>query len=741
MTPKHLLVLIFLGLALPRAALAQPTQEPMHLTRLSGPVTLDGKLDEAAWVGVPELPLVMYTPTFRGPLTERSEIMVAYDDRYIYLGARLHDSEPKKVRANTLYRDRYSGDDIVALVLDTYNDHQTASWFTVNPAGNRIDRALSNDGEFAGGSDPMNENWNAVWDVATTQSDSGWSAEMRIPFSSLGFQDLTGQVTMGLIVYRVVARKNERQIFPAIPPNFDFAFAKPSQSRRVIMEGVHSKRPVYLTPYGLGGLSWRSELDPQHTRYIRPRDEAHEAGVDLKYSPTSNLALDLTANTDFAQVEADDQQVNLTRFSLFFPDKRQFFQERAGVFDFSTGGASRLFYSRTIGLSGDGTPLRIYGGGRLVGRAGGLDLGFLDLQTASRDLIPSENFGVFRLRRGVFNSSSTVGAMITSRIGSDGHHNLAAGADAMVRTVGNQYLTMRWAQTYTSGFANPAVDWTQSLMLLRWERRGQIGLSYNGELVHQGPGYDPGMGFTFRNDFTSFAGQAGYQWLVGSHSAFRTVGFVLPGGSYWRNADHTVESAEVAPALVAETKSGYFLSLTARNSYESVRDTFEIAGGAHVVPGNHWFHRGELSVMAPRTASFRPTFSVSAGSFYDGTEVSFSARPAWNVSKHLEIGVDYDYNRIRFTDRAERLDLHLVRLRLQTAVDVHASLAALLQHDNADHAIGVNARFRYNFREGRDLWIVYNEALNTDRPELPAPRPPLLRRRAFLVKYSYTLGL
>ena len=740
MLPRHLLVLTFLSIAVPGPAAGQSGTGPLRLPRLSGPVELDGRLDEPAWAKVPVLPLVMYTPTFRAPLTERSEIMVAYDDRYIYLGARLYDSEPRKVRANTLYRDRYSGDDLVALVLDTYNDRQTASWFTVNPAGNRIDRAVSNDGEFTNG-DPMNDNWNTVWDVATTQSDAGWFAEMRIPFSSLGFQDLNGTVTMGLIAYRVIARKNERQLFPAIPPNWDLGFGKPSQAQRVVLEGVHSRHPAYLTPYGLGGLAWRSELDALNSRYTRPRDETYEGGVDLKYSPTSNLALDLTANTDFAQVEADDQQVNLTRFSLFFPEKRQFFQERSAIFDFNTGGLSRLFHSRTIGLSGDGTPLRIYGGGRLVGRAGGLDIGFLDLQTASRDLIPSENFGVLRVRGRVFNSNSTVGTMVTSRLTSDGHHNVAAGADAVLRTLGEEYLTFRWAQTYTSGFANPVVDWKQSRMLLRWERRGQIGVSYSGELVHAGPGYDPGMGFTFRSDFTSFVGQAGYQRLVGTGGRFRTLGMTLPASAFWRNGDGSVESAEVAPTLLGELKSGYSISLTARNSYESVRDTFEIAGGAHVVPGNHWFHRGELFVTAPRAASFRPTFSISAGSFYDGTELSFSARPAWNPSKHFEIGVDYDYNRIRFRERSERLDLHLIRVRLQTALDVHASMATLFQHDNADHAIGVNARFRYNFREGRDLWIVYNETMNTDRPELPGPRPPLMRRRAFLVKYSYTIGL
>jgi hypothetical protein len=728
-------VWILLANALPGRANAQSGEEPLRLPRLTGPIVLDGRPNEPAWDKVPALPLVMYTPTFRAPLTERSEIKVAYDDRYIYLVARLFDSEPRKIRSNTLYRDRYSGDDIVALLLDTYNDRQTASWFTVNPAGNRIDRAVSNDGV----SDP-NENWNTFWDVATSRDDSSWSAEMRIPFSSLGFQDVNGQVTMGLIAYRLVARKNERQLFPAIPPNWDFGFAKPSMARRVVLEGVHSRRPVYLSPYALGGVSWRAQLDQQGTRYLRPHDGTYEGGVDLKYSPTSNLALDLTANTDFAQVEADDQQVNLTRFSLFFPEKRQFFQERSAIFDFGTGGQSRLFHSRTIGLA-NGEPLRIYGGARLVGRAGGLDLGFLDMQTASRDSIASENLGVLRLRSEVFNPNSTVGAMLTSRISAEGHHNnVAAGADATIRTVGDEYLTLKWAQTYSSGLANPAVDWSQSRMLLRWERRDQIGLSYAGELVHSGAGYDPGMGFTFRRDFTSLQFQAGYQRLVGARTAFRTLGATVGGFSFWHNGDGTVESAEIAPQLLGELKSGYGIFLTLRNSYESVRDSFSISRGAVVVPGNHWFHRGELFVMAPRAASFRPTFLISAGGFYDGTEISLSARPAWNPSKFVELGIDYDYNRVRFADR-KGLDLHLIRVRLQLALDVHASLASFIQHDNADHSIGINTRLRYNFREGRDLWVVYNETLNTDRPELPLPRPPLTRLRAFVLKYTHTLGL
>ncbi len=733
-----LLGTVLLGWIAPGGASAQADEPPLHLCRLSGPISFDGKVDEAAWQAIAPLPLIMYTPTWGGKLTERTEIRVAYDDKYVYVSGRMWDDEPRKIRTNTLYRDRYSGDDILAIVLDTYNDRQTASWFVTNPAGARIDRSVSNDAEFSNG-DPINDNWNTFWDVATAQSDSGWSAEMRIPFSSLGFQDVNGQVTMGLIVYRLVARKNERQLFPAIQPKWDMGFAKPSRARRVVLEGVHGRRPVYVTPYGLGGVSWRAQLDTAAGRYLRPHDGTYDAGVDLKYSPTSNLALDLTANTDFAQVESDDQQINLTRFSLFFPEKRQFFQERAAIFDFNTGGLSRLFHSRTIGLV-DGAPIRILGGARLVGRAGAWDLGFLDMQTGKRDSVPTENFGVLRLRRGVFNANSTIGGLFTSRVTGDGQQNVAAGIDAVIRPIGDQYLTLKWVQTWTSGLPNPAVGLDQSRMLVRWERRNAVGPQYAAELVRSGAGYDPEMGFTFRSDFTSLEARSGYQWLIGPTTRFRTVGAGFTGGSYWRHADGTVESAVISPTLQSELKSGETIGLDFRNSYESVRDTFAISGGAHIVPGNYWYHQMVLNFMAARSATFRPTFTFNAGSFYDGTEVSLSAQPAWNPSKYVELGLGYDYHRIRFNDRAERLDLHLLRLRVNVALNVHASLATLFQHDNADHAVSVNARFRYNFSEGRDLWLVYNETLNTDRGLLE-PRLPLSRSRAFLLKYTHTLGL
>ena len=736
-THWFLLTLVLIG---PPAASAQSGDEPLRLTRLKAPVQMDGRLLEPEWERIAPVPLTMFTPVFGAPMTERTEIRVAYDDKYIYVGGMMFDSEAKKIRTNTLYRDRYSGDDIIAIVLDSYNDHQTAAWFTVNPAGTRIDRAVSNDAEFSNG-EPMNDNWNTFWDVATYQDETGWYAEMRIPFSSLGFQDVNGRVTMGMIVYRLIGRKNERQLFPAIPPNWDLAFAKPSQARRIELEGVRSKRPIYLTPYGLGGASWRATLDSGPVpRYLNPGDATSEVGLDVRYSPTSNLALDLTANTDFAQVEADDQQVNLTRFSLFFPEKRQFFQERSAIFEFNTGGVSRLFHSRTIGLIG-GEPIRIFGGARLVGRAGDWDVGFLDMQTAARGAAPSENFGVLRIRRGVFNQNSTIGAMVTSRVTTRGDLNVAVGVDAVVRPFGEEYLTLKWAQTYTTGLPNPAIDWNQSRMLVRLERRNVAGFTYGGELVRSGARYDPGMGFNLRNDFTSFEGRSAYRWLIGPRTPFRSVALAAGGQSFWRHSDHTVESGEIVPELRAELKSGEELGIAFRNSYESIRERFEISGGAEIIPGNYWFRQVEGHLMASRSATFRPTLFVSAGTFFDGSRIGVSLRPAWNPSRFLELGVDYDYNRVRFSERAQRLDLHVVRLRVQTALNVHLSLATLMQYDNADDAIGINARLRYNFSEGRDLWVVFNEALNTDRPVLVSPRLPLSRSRAVMLKYTHTFGL
>jgi hypothetical protein len=713
-----------LALCTPQAA-AQ-SRDTLYVPRLSRPLAFDGMPNEAAWQAVPLLPLTVYAPVFGSPATERTEIRVAYDDRYFYVSGRMYDSNPGGIRVNTLYRDQYSGDDVLGVVLDTYGDHQSAEWFAINPAGVRTDRAMSYDGEPSQGN-PVNPDWNTFWDAATARTHQGWFAEMRIPFSSLGFQDTHGRVVMGMSVYRVIARRNERQMFPAIPPSYgQWAFAKPSRLAPIVLEGVHRETPVYVMPYALGGASRAFELDTVQALYSRNAAVSHEAGVDMRLSPASNLTLELTSNTDFAQVEADDQQVNLTRFSLFYPEKRQFFQERAAVFAFNLGDDDLLFHSRRIGLSDDGRPIRVLGGTRLVGRVGGLDVGFLDMETARHDSLPADNLGVLRLRQRVLNANSTVGAMVTSRLAAGGRYNLAGGLDAVVRTIGDNYVTLRWAQTWDDSLPGSRPGrLASSSLLARFERRNLRGFSYVEELTRSGASFLPRLGFNLRSDVSKLETHLRYAWFGTGTAPFQSVTVTGSSKVFLRNADGGTQSAYVQPSLDVMLRSGREVNLTLSENYESVTDGFDLSGGAPVPPGRYWFRQAQLQTTAPVAATFRPTLGLTVGQFYDGTLVALSASPAWNPSSHLELGADYQYNRIRFSSRGVAADLQLLRLRIAAAYDAHLSLSTFLQYNSAAHTASVNARLRYNFREGNDLFAL-------------DPVPPADLNRALLVKYTYT---
>ncbi len=742
--PRRARALALAALLPAAAASAQSraqTAEPIEIARLGGPITLDGFSDEPAWEAIAPFEMTMYTPTFGAPITEATEARVAYDDEYFYLAARLHGSDPEGIRANTFYRDQYSGDDLLALVIDSYDDYETGLWFVVNPAGTQGDRTVSNDAEFISG-DPMNSDWNAHWDVEVALDERGWHAEMRIPFSTLGFQDRDGAVTMGLIIYRYVARKAERQIFPAIPPDWELGFAKPSQAQRIRLRGVRAAKPVYVTPYALGAVERVPQLrSPAGAEPVWTADADGDAelGADLKYSPSSNVTLDLTVNTDFAQVESDAQQVNLTRFPLFFPEKRQFFQERASIFEFNTGGeTNRLFYSRRIGLGDDGRPLRIYGGARMVGRVGGTDFGVLNMQTDASGEASSENVGVLRARSRVLNRYSAVGAMLTSRIGSGGDRNIAYGLDGILRLVGDEYLILKWAQSFDNTFDDGGF-FDRQLMQVRWERRSDVGLSYFGDFRRAGGGYEPGLGFQSRSDFLFLAGEVQYKRFQGASSALRSVAALAYSGNYWRNDDNSAWSRAIEPELQLAFKSDIELGFALRGSYEAVRDSFAI-GDAAVPPGEYWFWEPEVRFKLPRGALLRGEMLASAGSFYDGTRFALSLDPIWTLSRHVEFGPGYEVNVLDFDDRGVSTTTHLARARIQLALDTRLSLATFLQYNSTIDLLSLNARFRFHFGQGTDLWIVYDEGVNTERDRFGPPRLPGSAFRTLQVKYTHTLS-
>lgn len=464
---------------------------------------------------------------------------------------------------------------------------------------------------------------------------------------------------------------------------------------------------------------------------------AREAGADVRYSPTSNLALDLTINTDFAQVEADDQQINLTRFPLFFPEKRQFFQERASTFEFSTGGfTDRLFHSRRIGLD-EGQIVPILGGARAVGRLGGMDFGLLSMQTGTTRSRSSENMSVIRLNQQVLNPYSSVGAMVTSRLGSNGDDNQAIGVDAILRPLGDEWITARWARTFDELIGETSAT-EASLVLARWERRRDDGFSYAVEGARVGGDYTPRLGFQARRSYQSVAGRAQYKRFQSASSPLRSTQLSLSARDLQRTTDGSTESREMASEFALELKDGKQLTVSGRSLFESVRRAFNVAG-ATIDSGEYRFNEASARLELPRSGRVRGDFTATAGSFYGGSRVGVSANPAWNPSKYLEFGAGYEVNRIRFDERNQSTTAHLARLRVQIALNTRLSFNTFTQYSNVADLAAFNARFRYNVREGTDFWIVYNEGLFTERDVIGAPRRPLSSGRTLMVKYSHAL--
>ena len=736
-------------IALPRPAGAQqgpppedPADQPLDayvVPRVASPPTFDGRVDEEAWEAIEPLVAVMHYPTFGEPMTERTEFRMAYDDDYIYFSCRAYDSEPERILAYSLERDEQGfASDFCSIYIDALNDEENSLQFKTGPAANRSDSQRFMDGQVT------DYGWNGFWEVETSRDSEGWYAEVRIPFSTLLFQSVDGRVVMGASMLRNISRKYERHVHPAIRPDLGTsAYTMPSLMRKFVFEGIESRgKPVYITPYALAGDGYTHVVSGSGTAYDRLSDRVTEAGLDVRLGVTSNLTLDVTANTDFAQVEADDQQVNLTRFSLFFPEKRRFFQERTSNFEYALGGQDRLFHSRTIGLAG-GTPVRIYGGGRLVGRIGDWDVGILDLQTEESSALPSENLGVARLRRRVLNPNSYVGGIVTSRLGANGHHNVVYGVDGIFRVGGVDYLVLNWAQSFDHEEA--AADGSigpldRAVARLNWQRRGQDGVTYAVDLARTGEVFDPGMGFLRQQDYTRAQANLAYGWRRRPGSRFYTYSLGLGGGVLRRNADGTIETVEIEPTATLQTWGLHQLSLSAPFTYENLASPFPLPEGTGVPADEYRFVSGRLQYTAPQGNRVRPNVTVEGGRFYDGRRVSVAVAPSWYPTPHLNVEGTYRVDRVDFSARDQSFTTHLARLRAQVMLSTTMSAVGFVQYTSAQSSFIANLRLRFNPREGNDLYIVWNEVLVTDRSSF-SPVRPLSQERTLLVKYSHTFQL
>jgi Domain of unknown function (DUF5916) len=708
---------------------------------------MDGLPFEPAWDGITARSLFMLLPVSGGAPTQKSEAKIGYTDKYLYVAGYLYDDEPDKIRAKSKKRDEIGGNnDFFGIALDTYNDNENALSFYTTPAGLRLDAQIFNDGQATYPMMPMQTDWNTLWDVKTKIDDRGWFVEMQIPLSSLRYNNSHDKVVMGMNFYRYISRLAEADIYPKTSNEWGFwSFTKPSQFEDVEITGIRSTNPLYFSPYLLGGVERNTSLNEKETAYNASTKWEANAGMDMKAGLSKSLTLDLTVNTDFAQVEADDQQINLTRFSLFFPEKRQFFLERSSIFDFKFGNEGQLFYSRRIGLAEDQI-VPIWGGGRLTGRAGLWDIGIMSLQTGSlkddktgEELLPTINNSVARLRRKLpINSNSYAGGLFTSKVDIYGKYNLSYGVDGVFNIQGNDYLDIAIASTTESDLKKGTSFSDLSELYLQWERRTYKGLSFNLNLTKSGNSYNPALGFEYRKDFSRYEGMFSYGFIPGNKSKFlKQHQFTLDASSYTRNSDNVTETVEIKPYYTLSTKRDHNFGLGTTFSQENDIDSFSLSKDVYIPHGSYTSTDFWFFYQTPSVNLGYFNILLITGQYYDGWINSCRLVPSLTLGGSWIMDMTYEINDIQFKERNQHFLSHLFMFKVLYMFSTAISTSSFIQYNNQIDKVIWNFRFRFNPKEGNDLYLVYNDLLNTSRDEY-VPALPASSQRTLLIKYTHT---
>jgi hypothetical protein len=735
---KQFIVILFLILF---TGAISSSQDPVIITRLEKEIVFDGMPDEDEWNTIVPLPVTTFQPVTGREPSEKTEILLGYTDDYLWIAGRLYDSEPSLIRHNSKKRDDFGEEnDYFGVMIDCLNDNENAFFFCTSPSGNRLDMNIFND---ARNTVPYNLSWNTFWDVKTAITEQGWFAEMRIPLSSLRFKEINGKATMGLIINRWIPRKNELIVFPGLDSKYGtWVRLRPSMAHDIEIKGVKPGKPVYITPYILGGTRMTHEPDEDGESFKRSEKITKEAGLDLKYGITSYLTLDLTVNTDFAQVEDDDQQVNITRFSLFYPEKRVFFQERSDLFNFSygyNGLNGNIFYSRRIGLH-ENDPVRILGGARLTGKIGKFDVGLINMQTAKYSAeLPSENFNVFRVKRVFLNPYSYAGGIFTSRIRPDGNHDITYGFDTFINTAGDDYVELKVSQTLSTGKNYKHLMDNTYLRYNMESSNNNRGWSYRASFDWLGKDYNPAMGYLQRGNVFIPNGNVRYAWMPGENSFFFYHKFNYKSAAYF-NTDGSFETLITGPGYEFETKNKIFGGVDPEFRREIIRDTFYIDSKTYIPAGAYSFLIVKGFINSPASVKFLVNSEFEIGQYYDGTLISVKAKPLWSVSGSVRLEGQYQYNLLSIPARDQRYLSHVAGLKMTYMFSTKLSAGAFVQYNSTADAFLTNIRLRYNPREGNDFYIVFNEGRNTIlwRESLMLPRVDNLTLQ---VKYSHTFRL
>ncbi|NOZ12197.1 MAG: carbohydrate binding family 9 domain-containing protein [Acidobacteria bacterium] len=682
------LLFIILGLtAVPASAINKVVASYTNL-----PIRLDGKLDEPAWKHAGIIAdLVQQSPHPGEPTPFHTKVYVITTNRALYIGIQCTDPNPSRISVHTMQRDsEMEGDDKVAVLLDTFGDNRTGFLFQVNPAGARTDGLIS-------GPESMSLDWDGIWNARTRRTKTGWTVEMRIPAHTLRFTP--GQEVWKMDVQRWVARKQLSLRWAGTTLDCH-RFDMRHTGALAGMKRMNQGHGFSVSPYGV--VNTNQNFQDGHSALKAT------AGLDLRYSITPGISGMLTLNTDFAETEVDTRQVNLTRFSLFFPEKREFFLEGSNLFNFGTGLHEDFipFYSRRIGLY-DGKQIPIDFGVKVMGQQGPWSMAMLDVQTRDSDSVPATNMFAGRLTYDV-NSHLRIGTIMTNGNPDGISDNTMAGVDALWTTStfrGNKNFSIGGWFAGTSGDLEAGrksgwgfkVDYPNDL----WD----MSITYK----EFGDAMDPGLGFLPRPGTRQLSLGMAYQPRPGGRLGnwVRQMFFE----SYFRYVESLKGVTEswrlfTAPFNV-DTQSGAHFEFNIAPQYEFLYEPFEISDGVFIPAGGYHFLRFRVELESPRSNPFVIGTSTWFGEFYTGRLTQARAYLHWSGTGghlHMELQTEHDYGYLPQGNFVERL----WQFKLVYAFTPDLVLSSYTQYDNSSREIGVNNRLRWTIAPGRDIFLVWN---------------------------------
>lgn len=753
----RLVILSFLSIVV--ICNAQSNTEPDRIvaTRISENIVLDGKLNEACWSSAKKYTAFMQAfPKPGSTPTEITSFSVLYDNANLYVGVTAYDKEPEKIIASGYSRDNYSDfEDGIHILLDTYNDKSHGNSYWTNVLNAR------QDGEKRGNDYDFNISYNTFWDVRTDRNKDGYSMEFRIPFSSLRFK--AGEsVVMGFKVLRQIGRKNERIVFPVSDSTISNISWRISNETEIEFSGLKTKKPVYLVPYIKANYVEQNVLNTttnnydkistllQQNKFVKCKwaDKIlSNIGVDAKFGLSKNFTLDVTLNTDFAQAEADNRIVNLTRFGVNLPEKRNFFLEANDFLNFSIVPEDvLLFNSRNIGIE-KGKIVPIIGGIRLTGKSNGYQMGMLNMQTKGieEDKIAPQNFSVLRLRKDLFKNGSYAGVFFANRsttknqqlsnqtIAADYYHRVNDYWSYGFNIATTKDKTQRWLKSNNNAFnfmvtKDPLAGWGHFL---------------TANIINKN--FNPEVGFASDRGYKDVFLLEGYTWLFEKKKKLNSLLANISATYRWRDGSNTyLEFQRYAGSLKLYYKNGSRLTWYGAYSTDSIATAWQLGQSVEIVPGNYKMVSNEFFWQSATTKKLQVEINPIIGGFYGGRRGSLNTSVIYNINKHFNTGIKYGFSEIEFKNSGNTVSKyftsHLASVNFHYNYNTKISARLLWQYDNISKIISTNFRFRYNPKEGTDFYIVYNPVLNTDILSVN-PHVPRLNSQQVIIKFSTTLNL